>query len=50
MAQKIKRGGGSKKWRQNAHNKATGKYVRQRVRTERNKTKRKAKREGRADG
>lgn len=30
----------SKKWRQSAHNKATGKYVRQKVRTSRNKMKR----------
>ena len=34
---KVKIGGGSKKGRQMAHNQASGRYVRQRTRTERNK-------------
>jgi hypothetical protein len=42
MARRIKMGG-SKKPRQSAHNKMTGKYVRQRARTARNKAKRIAK-------
>ena len=41
MARRYKQG--SKKPRQSAHNKETGKYVRQRIRTERNKAKRREK-------
>ena len=40
---KVKVGGGSKKGRQMVHNQATGKYVRQRARTEANKARRKKK-------
>jgi hypothetical protein len=40
VRRKPKSGGGSKKDRQYAHNKATGKYVRQKARTTANKKKR----------
>jgi hypothetical protein len=44
IKRKPKIGGGSKKGRQNMHNMATGKYVRQRARTEANAARKRARR------